>query len=40
MFTIGIDTEDFFENNKELYGEEELQNLLLEDGYHDRKSVF
>ena len=30
-------SEDFFENNKDIYGEEELQNLLLEDGYHDRK---
>lgn len=29
--------EEFFETNKEVYGEDELQNLLLEDGYHDRK---
>ena len=25
------------EHNKEVYGEDELQDLLLEDGYHDRK---
>ena len=30
---------DFVENehNKEVYGVDELQDLLLEDGYHDRK---
>ena len=29
--------DEFIETNKEVYGEEELQNLLLEDGCHDRK---
>ena len=30
---------EFYDNehNKEVYGEDELQNLLLEDGYHDKK---
>ena len=30
--------EEFFENNKEIYGEDELQDLLLEDGYHDMET--
>ena len=29
--------DEFIETNKEVYGEDELQNLLLEDGYHDKK---
>ena len=29
--------DEFVENNKEVYGEDELQNLLLEDGYHNIK---
>ena len=29
--------DEFIETNKEVYREDELQNLLLEDGYHDKK---